>query len=89
MKAETDNAYLRLSPIFNPLYLSYGHSRGLSYKMRINGHYNFSYNKQISFNPYFGYNFKIKKYTLPLLYDIHLIEKKIDGLSLFSLQEIG
>ncbi len=70
MKAETDNAYLRLSPIFNPLYLSYGHSRGLSYKMRINGHYNFSYNKQISFNPYFGYNFKIKKIylTAPLRY---------------------
>lgn len=64
MKAETSNASLRLSPLFNPLYLSYGHSRGLSYKMRMNGYYDLSYNKQISLNPYFGYNFKIKKIFL-------------------------
>ncbi len=69
-KAETSNMTFRLSPLLNPLYLSYSHSRGLSYKMKINAKYDFAYNKNISLNPSAGYNFKIKKMyiTVPLRY---------------------
>lgn len=68
--AETSNMSFRLSPLLNPLYLSYSHSRGLSYKMKINARYDFAYNKNISLNPSAGYNFKIKKMYInaPLRY---------------------
>jgi len=70
MGAESNNAYVRFSPLLNPLYLSYSHSHGISYKMKINAQYNFSSNRYISFNPHIGYNFKIKKlyFTSPIRY---------------------
>lgn len=70
MGAESNNAYVRFSPLLNPLYLSYSHSHGISYKMKINAQYNFTSNRYIAFNPYVGYNFKIKKlyFTSPIRY---------------------
>lgn len=69
-KTEATNFSVRLSPLLNPLYMSYSHNHGLSYKMKINAQYSFAYNKYISFNPNIGYNFKINKVyiTAPIRY---------------------
>jgi len=61
MGAETSRASIRFSPLLNPLYLSYSHSRGLSYKIKMGARYSFSEKQNIIFTPYLGYNFKIKK----------------------------
>lgn len=65
---ENSNAYFKLSPIINPQYLSYSHSRGVSYKMRIGARYNFSPYRYLTLHPEFGYNFKFKEFyiTAPL-----------------------
>lgn len=70
LKANNERASIRLSPIINPLYLSYSHSRGLAYKMKLGAEYRFSENAKITFNPNFGYNFKIKQFYFnsPLRY---------------------
>lgn len=72
--AQTSNAYVRLSPLLNPLYLSYSQSHGVSYKMDVNAQYNFSSNKYVSFNPHIGYNFKIKKlyFNSPIRYNYNV-----------------
>lgn len=68
--AETSKATVRLSPLLNPLYLSYSHRRGLSYKIRMGARYRFNPQHELSFTPQLGYNFKIKKlfYTTPIRY---------------------
>lgn len=70
MGAETSNAYIRFSPLFNPLYFSYSGSHGLSYKMNIGAEYRFSRTRKISLNPRLGYNFKINQFyfEIPLRY---------------------
>lgn len=59
---DKQNMSIYSSPLFNPLYLSYSHSRGLSYKMDIGTRYNFTVNSFITLTPRFGYNFKIKQF---------------------------
>lgn len=59
---EFSNASINLSPLLNPLYLSYSNSKGLAYKLKVRSRYSFSENQQISFDPRFGYNFKIKQF---------------------------
>lgn len=68
--ASNDNASVTLSPLFNPLYLSYSHSHGLAYKMDIGARYIFAPDRYITFTPRLGYNFKIKKFyfNAPLRY---------------------
>lgn len=53
-----DQGAFRISPILNPLYLSYSGRRGITYKFKINGSYKFSMNRDIymAFNA--GYSFK-------------------------------
>ena len=70
------HSYLKLSPLINPLELSYSNSRGLAYRIKLDAKHYFSDNQSISINPRFGYNFKIDKffYKLPLRYYIN--EKK-------------
>lgn len=65
---ENSKASINLSPLINPLYFSYSHSRGLAYKLRIGARYSFSGNMNISLSPDFGYNFKIRQFyfTSPL-----------------------
>lgn len=64
------NASVTLSPLFNPLYMSYSHSHGLAYKMDIGARYTFAPYRYITFTPRLGYNFKIKKFffNAPLRY---------------------
>ena len=76
LRFSSANSYLKLSPLINPLELSYSNSRGLAYRIKLDAKHYFSDNQSISINPRFGYNFKIDKffYKLPLRYNIN--EKK-------------
>lgn len=67
-KSSTENGYVWLSPLLDPQYISYSKSKGLSYKMRLGAHYEFSKKTCIDFNPKAGYNFKLKQFffTAPI-----------------------
>lgn len=66
--AESGPAYFKLSPLINPLYLSYSEHRGLRYKLKLRSRYTFSPHRYLTLNPTFGYNFKQKQFyfTAPL-----------------------
>ena len=57
-----------MSPIINPMYVSYSHARGVRYKMRFRSQYNFSAHRYLTLNPTFGYTFKEHQFyfTAPL-----------------------
>jgi len=61
MGAENSKASIKMSPLVNPLYMSYSGRRGLSYRMNIGAHYRFNSRSNISLTPQLGYNFKIKR----------------------------
>lgn len=68
LRTEGDKGYVKLSPIINPQYVSYSHSKGFSYKMRLTARYNFNEHRYLEFRPNIGYNFKQERFyfTLPL-----------------------
>ena len=68
IEAESHDASISLSPIINPLYLSYSDSRGWRYKMKLRTRYAFNKYRYITLNPTFGYNFKQQQFyfTAPL-----------------------
>jgi len=70
LRYENDYAHMKLSPILNPQYISYSPTHGLAYKMKLGSHYKFNEHRYIEFYPWWGYNFKYKKfyYTLPLYF---------------------
>ncbi|UKK52241.1 DUF5686 family protein [Prevotella sp. E13-17] len=67
-KSSSENGYIWLSPLLDPQYISYSKSKGLSYKMRLGAHYEFSKQTCVDFNPKAGYNFKLKQFffTAPI-----------------------
>lgn len=68
LSATGKQAFFRMSPIINPQYLSYSHSKGVSYKINAGGRYAWSDNCFATLNPTIGYNFKQKQfyYFIPL-----------------------
>ena len=62
LSAESEDAYITLSPIINPLYISYSQSRGIRYKMNFRSRYTFSPNRYLTLNPTFGYGFKERQF---------------------------
>ncbi len=68
ISAESGESQFKMSPIINPLYLSYSHTRGVRYKMRFRSQYNFSAHRYLLINPTFGYAFKFHQFyfTAPL-----------------------
>lgn len=52
----------RISPILNPLYLSYSGRRGITYRFKLNGSYKFTLNKDISIGFNGGYSFKQRQF---------------------------
>lgn len=68
IKAESEEANFSMSPIINPMYVSYSHARGVRYKMRFRSQYNFSAHRYLTLNPTFGYTFKEHQFyfTAPL-----------------------
>ena len=59
--SESNTAEFYLTPIINPLYLRYSHSKGISYKMRLYMKYAFSPHRYLTFEPTIGYSFKQKQ----------------------------
>lgn len=82
--AEGQGAF-RISPILNPLELSYSGRRGVTYKLKINGSYSFSLNREISLSFNSGYSFKQHQlyFRLPVRFTYN---KKRNG---FAEIEIG
>lgn len=78
LRAQTDNGYIRLSPIVNPQYLSYSHHKGLSYKMKLRTRYQFGKQLSVELNPVLGYNFKQREFyfKVPLRLKYH---EKLDA----------
>ena len=68
IEAESKEASIELSPIINPLYLSYSESRGLRYKMKLRTRYSWNQYRYLTLNPTFGYNFRQQQFyfTAPL-----------------------
>jgi len=71
IRAKSEKAYFRLSPIINPQYLSYSHRQGLAYKMKINGDYHFNAHRYFELRAQVGYNFKQHRFyfTAPLRFN--------------------
>ena len=68
LSAESEDASFKMSPIINPLYLSYSRNRGVRYKMRLHSQYNFSPHRYLTLDPTVGYSFKERQvyFTAPL-----------------------
>jgi len=68
----------RISPILNPLYLSYSKRKGVIYKLKVNGSYVFTENQDISLMFKAGYSFKQHQlyFRMPLKYNF---DKKRNG----------
>ena len=66
--ANTGAIDMRMSPLLNPLYLSYSRSRGLSYKLRLGFRFSWNAHRYLTLNPTLGYNFKQRQfyYDAPL-----------------------
>jgi len=64
----SENSSLRISPLFNPLYMSYSSSRGIAYKLKIHGNYNWNARRYLTLDSRIGYNTKKNQfyYTIPL-----------------------
>ena len=62
IESESEKVYFSISPIINPLYVSYSNSNGLSYKMKLGFQYVFSPHRYLTFDPRLGYNFKIRQF---------------------------
>lgn len=62
--------YIRVGPLFNPLYFGYAGHRGLVYKMRLNLDYNFTPNSCLDVGFKGGYSFKQRMFyfEVPVTY---------------------
>jgi len=67
-KTSNGSLTMRFSPLLNPLYFGYSHSHGFSYKLKLGARYSWNTHRYLSFEPSFGYNFKLNQifYTIPL-----------------------
>lgn len=68
-----DQGAFRISPILNPLYLSYSGRRGVTYKLKLNGSYKFSLNRDISIEFKAGYSFKQNQFyfNIPIRFNFN------------------
>jgi hypothetical protein len=62
-------ATVNISPLFNPLYMSYSRSKGISYKLSALFSYKWNEHRYLTIEPNFGYATKVKQfyYTLPII----------------------
>lgn len=60
--------YIHISPLFNPLYMSYSKSKGVSYKLNIGLRHTWNSHRYLTIDPFIGYAFKLKQlyYTVPV-----------------------
>ena len=59
---DKNKASVRTSPLFNPLYMSYSPSRGITYRYDIDFQFDFTDNRYFAINPSTGYSFKLKQF---------------------------
>lgn len=62
IESESEQVYFSISPVINPLYVSYSDTHGLSYMMTLGFQYIFSPHRYITLDPELGYNFKIRQF---------------------------
>ena len=64
----TGNTYMSISPLFNPLYMTYSTTKGVSYKLKGYLQYKWNEYRYLVCQPDMGYSFKVKQfyYTVPL-----------------------
>ena len=69
-KFGNDHGYYRISPIINPLYFSYSHRRGLTYRLTARIGYTFDENHSLNARLKAGYSFKLSHpyFDLPVTY---------------------
>lgn len=69
--SKSQGAY-HLSPLINPLYIGYSSTKGITYRIKLNGSYSFSENSSMSLSANIGYSFKQKHiYTkIPLRFTV-------------------
>ena len=65
--------YFKISPLFNPLYMGYSNSRGITYKLKANFEYRPSENTAFSLFPVAGYSFRQHQlyFTAPFQYSFN------------------
>ncbi len=68
-----DRGYLRIAPIFNPLYFGYSHHKGIVYKFDIKSSYMLSNNSDIAMRLKIGYSFKQHQwyYNIPFQWNFN------------------
>ena len=61
-------ASIGISPLFNPFYMSYSSSKGLSYKLKMFFKYKWNDHRYLTIEPNFGYVTKLRRfyYTVPV-----------------------
>ena len=69
-KFDNDRGYYRISPIINPLYLSYSHRKGLTYRLTARAGYVFNDNSNLYVRAKIGYSVKLNHtyFDIPLTY---------------------
>ena len=67
---DNDRGYYRISPIINPLYLSYSHRKGLNYRLTARAGYVFNENSDLYVRTKIGYSFKLNHtyFDIPITY---------------------
>lgn len=75
---DADRHQLRIGPIFNPLYLGYSKSRGVTYRLRMDFQYRLGENSRLKWELNGGYSFKQKQvyYNMPVTW---LFNERRDG----------
>ena len=59
---KTDEGYIKIDPLLNPLYFGYNNSKGFTYKIKVRMAYNFNENNDIDVSFKGGYTFKEKQF---------------------------
>ena len=67
---ESENGYIKLSPLLSPQFISYSKSSGLSWKFRLRGEYRFSPRYRLQFSPNAAWKITKKEfyYDVPLFF---------------------
>lgn len=67
--------YFRLSPILNPLYMGYSHSKGVIYKFDLRGSYAFNSDMQLSLRFKGGYSFRDHQFYISIPVSLNYSQK--------------
>ena len=82
IRYESENTYMKLSPILDPQYISYSSSRGFSYRLKFGAQFRFNNHRYFEFYPWCGYNFKYEKFYFTMPFYFHYNPKRNGYLSL-------